>query len=141
MGYDPESHAVVLVSPVIGDNSHTATFRWSGSRWDPIVTSGPPVEEIAIDPLVHGLVACGPTTYSTAFAVQASCWQWTGTNWFPEQESVPSSPTRSVTIEAAVDDIDRAELLLIGWLVPPIPNEAQPLYVWAWDGVTWMLLA
>ena len=141
LAYDPESHGVVLVSPVIGDNSHSATFRWNGSSWDAIVTNGPPVDGIAVDALVHGLVACGPTTYSTAFAVQTSCWQWTGINWFPEQESVPSSPTRSVTIEAEVADVDRAQLLLIGWLVPPAQNQAQPLYVWAWDGVTWRLLA
>ena len=46
-----------------------------------------------------------------------------------------------MTIAAEVDDVDRAQLLMIGWLVPPVQNQAQPLYVWAWDGVTWMLLA
>lgn len=55
--------------------------------------------------------------------------------------SLPSAATRSVTIEAEVDDIDHVQLLMIGWLVPPIQNQAQPLYVWAWDGFTWMLLA
>jgi hypothetical protein len=141
MAYDTESRAVVLVSPVIGDNSHTATYRWNGSSWDAIVTSGPSVNVIAVDPLEHALVGCGASTYSTAFALNATCWQWTGRDWFPGQASLPSAANRSVTIEAEVDDVDRAQLLIIGWLVPPVQNQAQPLYVWAWDGYTWMLLA
>ena len=141
IAYDTESHAVVLISPVIGDNSHTATYRWNGASWDAIVTSGPPVDAIAFDPLAKGLVACGSASYSTALAVRASCWQWTGINWVPAQTSLPSAANRSATIEAEVDDVDRAQLLMIGWLFPPVQNEAQPLYVWAWDGFTWMLLA
>jgi hypothetical protein len=141
MAYDPASNAVVLVSPLIGDNSHSATYRWDGSSWGALVTDGPEVDGIAVDPLVHGLVACGPTTYSTAFAVHASCWQWTGMNWVPAQASLPSTSNRTATIEAEVDDVDRAQLLIIGWLVPPVQNQAQPLYVWAWDGYTWLLLA
>ena len=141
MAYDTESRAVVLVSPVIGDNSHTATYRWNGSSWDAMVTSGPSVDVIAVDPLEHALVGCGASTYSTAFALNATCWQWTGRDWVPAQASLPSAANRSVTIEAEVDDVDREQLLIIGWLVPPVQNEAQPLYVWAWDGVTWMLLA
>ena len=46
-----------------------------------------------------------------------------------------------MTVAAEVDDVDRAQLLLIGWLVPPVENQAKPVYVWAWDGVTWRLLA
>ena len=141
MAYDPGSHAVVLVSPVIGDNSHTATFRWNGSSWNAIVSSGPPVGSIAFDPLAKDLVACGSATYSTGFVLRASCWQWTGTNWLATH--VPRSPTpaRSVTIDAQVDDVDDARMLMIGWLVAPQQSGAQPLYVWAWDGVTWVLVA
>ena len=141
MAYDPASHAVVRVSPLIGDNSHSATFSWNGSSWHAIVTDGPEVDGIAVDPLGNDLEACGSSTYSTAFAVHASCWEWTGINWIPAQASLPSAATRFVTIEAEVDDVDRAQLLIIGWLVPPIQNEARPLYVWAWDGDTWTLLA
>jgi hypothetical protein len=141
MAYDPASHALVRVSPVIGDNSHSAAFSWNGSSWRLLVTDGPPVDGIAVDPLGNDLEACGASTYSAAFAVHASCWQWTGINWVPAQVSLPSAATRSVTIEAEVDDVDRAQLLVIGWLIPPVQNEAQPLYVWAWDGYTWMLLA
>ncbi len=141
MAYDPASHAVVLVSPLSGDNSHSATYRWNGSSWGALVTDGPGVDGIAVDPLVHGLVACGPTTYSAAFAVHASCWQWTSINWVPAQPSLPSTSNRSVTIDAEIDDVDRAQLLLIGWPVPPFQNQAHPLYVWAWDGYTWRLLA
>jgi hypothetical protein len=141
MAYDPASHALVLVSPMIGDNSHSATYRWNGSSWRALVTDGPPVDGFAVDPMGDDLEACGSSSYSKAFAVQASCWQWTGINWVPGQLSLPSAATLSVTIDAEVDDVDRAQLLLIGWLVPPVENEAQPLYVWAWDGFTWMLLA
>jgi hypothetical protein len=141
MAYDPASHAVVRVSPLNGDNSHSATFSWTGSSWRALVTDGPPVDGFAVDPLANNLEACGASTYSPAFAVRASCWQWTGINWIPGQASLPSTSNRTVTIEAEVDDIDRAQLLIIGWLVAPVQNQAQPLYVWAWDGVTWMLLA
>jgi hypothetical protein len=73
--------------------------------------------------------------------VQASCWEWATIGWFPLQTAVSTRSAASVTVAAEVDDIDRAQLLLIGWLVAPVQNQARPLYVWAWDGVTWMLLA
>jgi hypothetical protein len=141
MAYDPASHAVVRVSPLIGDNSHSATFTWNGSAWRALVTDGPQLDGIALDPMVNGLVACGSSTYSTFFAVNASCWQWTGRNWFPEQESVPLTANRSATIEAEIDDVDRGELLIVGWLVSPAQGAPQPLYIWTWDGIRWMLVA
>ena len=90
MAYDPASHAVVRVSPLIGDNSHSATFSLNGSSWRALVTDGPPVDGFAIDPLGNDLEACGASTYSPAFAIHASCWQWTEINWVPAQVSLPS---------------------------------------------------
>ena len=141
MAYDPPSQTVLLVTPAITNNAHSATFGWNGSSWHVLVADGPQLEGLAVDERVHGLVACGSATSSAAFAVQASCWEWATTGWFPLQTAVTSRSAASVTVAAEVDDVDRAQLLTIGWLVAPVQNQAQPLYVWAWDGVKWMLLA
>jgi len=141
MAYDPVSQTVLLVTPAIANNAHTATFSWNGSSWKVLVADGPQFDGLATDEQVNGVVACGSATSSPAFAVQANCWEWATTRWSQLQAAFPTRPATSVTIAAEVDDVDRAQLLMIGWLVPPVQNQAQPLYVWAWDGVTWTLLA
>ena len=141
MAYDPVSQTVLLVTPAIANNAHSATFGWNGSSWNVLVADGPQLDGLAADEPVNDVVACGSATSSAAFAVQANCWEWATTRWSQLQATFPTRPATSVTVAAEVDDVDRAKLLMIGWLVPPAQNEAQPLYVWAWDGVTWMLLA
>jgi hypothetical protein len=140
MTYDPVSQMVLLVTPAIGNNAHTTTFGWNGSTWHLVVTDGPQLDGLAMDTHVGRTVACGSVTSSAVFAVQASCWEWAITGWFPLQTAFSPKSATSVTVAAEVDDVDRAQLLLIGWLVPPAQNQAQPLYVWAWDGVKWRLL-
>lgn len=140
MTYDPESKAVLLISPAISDNAHSVAAEWDGSTWRVLVSVGPAVDGVALDSQVNGLVGCGSTTYSAAFAVQASCWQWTGTGWLPLQEAV--APTAAgATIAAEIDDVDHSQLLMFGWLAPNVQGTSQPVRVWAWDGVSWMLLA
>ena len=141
MAYDPSSQTVLLVTPAIANNAHSATFGWNGSSWHVLAADGPQFDGLAVDEQVHRLVACGSATSSAAFAVQASCWEWATTRWYPLQAALASTPATSVTVEAEVDDVDRAQLLMIGWLVAPVQNKAQPLYIWAWDGVKWTLLA
>ena len=141
MRYDPVSQMVLLVTPAIANNAHTATFAWNGSKWHVVVPDGPQFDGLAVDAQIGRLVACGSVTSAAAFAVQASCWEWATTSWFPLQTAFSTRPSASVTVAAEVDDVDRAQLLLIGWLVPPVENQAKPVYVWAWDGVTWRLLA
>jgi hypothetical protein len=141
MTYDPATQTVLLVTPAIANNRHTATFGWNGSTWHVLVPDGPQFDGLAVDVQLGRPVACGSATSSAAFAVQASCWEWATTGWFPLQTALSTRSVESVTVAAEVDDVDRDQLLLIGWLVPPVQNQAQPLYVWAWDSVTWRLLA
>ena len=89
---------------------------------------------------VSSLVACGSATSSTTFAVQANCWEWETTSWSQLQAAVPTRSATPVTVASVVDDLNRAQLLIIGWLVAPVSNAAEPLYVWAWDGLKWTLL-
>jgi hypothetical protein len=41
MAYDPVSQTVLLVTPAIANNAHTATFSWNGSSWKALVADGP----------------------------------------------------------------------------------------------------
>jgi hypothetical protein len=138
---DPVSRTVLLVSPVVSNQAQSVTFGWNGTTWHVLATKGPHINGIAVDPRAHGLVACGSMSYSPAFAVQARCWEWTGTSWLPMRASVPPTASRPVTIEDEVDDVDRAQILMMGWLASPLPGEPLPLRVWAWDGAAWKLLA
>ncbi len=45
-----------------------------------------------------------------------------------------------MSVAALVDNVDPAQLLVIGWIEAPLRNQAQPLYVWALEGVKWTLL-
>jgi hypothetical protein len=147
MAYDPASKTVLMVTPLVGDNAHSAAFGWNGSSWRALVSEGPELEGLAAGEEVNGLgeqvsslVACGSATSSTTFAVQANCWEWETTSWSQLQAAVPTRSATPVTVASEVDDLDRAQLLIIGWLVAPVSNAAEPLYVWAWDGLKWTLL-
>lgn len=149
MAYDPVSKTVVMVTPLVGDNEHSATFGWNGSSWHELVADGPDLDGLAAAQSVNGLgaqvndvvVACGSVTSSANFGVQTSCWEWATTGWFQLQEALTTGSGTAVTVAAEVDDVNRDQLLIIGWLVTNIPNAAEPLYVWAWDGIKWTLLA
>lgn len=148
MAYDPGSETVLMISPLVGDNAHSAVFGWNGSSWHPLLAEGPDLDGVALGEPVNGpgghvndLIACGSVTSSASFALQASCWEWETTSWSQLQAAVPTRSATPVTVAAEVDDLDRAQLLMIGWLVAPVSNAAEPLYVWAWDGIKWTLLA
>lgn len=149
MAYDPRSETVLMITPLIGDNAHSAVFGWNGSSWHPLLAQGPELDGVALGEPVNGpggqvndVVACSSVTSSATFVLQASCWEWETTRWAQLQAAIPAKVATPVTVAAEVDDMDRAQLLIIGWLAtPPVPNTAEPLYVWAWDGIKWTLLA
>ena len=132
MAYDPLSNALLLISPSTPDNQHSSTMSWNGSRWRVLISDGPEVDGIALDPQANALLACGTPTYSELFAVDADCWQWTGTGWLPIQTAVPPVPVKS-----EVADLDHARILMFGWLVPATQGQPQPVQVWSWDGTIW----
>lgn len=139
VAYDPATKTVLLVTPATANGDRSATFGWNGSTWHTLVADGPQLIGLADAVQVDGLVACGPATSSTAVAVQATCWEWASTEWYQLQEAITTAAGTPVTVAGEVDDADRGELLMIGWLVAPVPNNPQPLYVWAWDGTKWTL--
>ena len=149
MAYDPGSKTVLMITPLVGDNAHSAVFGWNGSSWHPLLAEGPELDGVVLGEPVTGpggqvndVVACSSVTSSANFVLEASCWEWETTRWSQLQTAVPTRSATPVTVAAEVDDVDRAQPLMIGWLVtPPVPNTAEPLYVWAWDGIKWTLLA
>jgi hypothetical protein len=139
VAYDPETRTVVLVAPASTNYSQSATFGWTGSSWQLLLADGPELFGLAADQQLDGLIGCGSPTSSAEFALQTSCWEWRSSLWYQLQAAVRAGPATTVTVASEVDDVDRSQLLIIGWLVAPAANEAQPLYVWAWDGVKWTL--
>jgi hypothetical protein len=147
MAYDPVSKTVLMVTPLAGDNEHSATFGWNGSSWHELVAEGPDLDGLAAAQSVNGLdeqvndavVACGSVTSSANFGVQATCWEWATIGWFQLQEALTIGSGTPVTVAAEVDDVNRGQLLIFGWLITSVPNQAEPLYVWAWDGIKWTL--
>lgn len=135
MSYDPISRSLVLVNPEPPDGTHTSTLRWTGTAWRIIVSGGPAVAGLALDPQSGGLVLVGAKTYSTAFAVQSEVWQWTGSDWIPSPGAAPP-----VAIAAEVEDVDRDQILIFGSTVSPTQGSPQPVQVWYWDGVAWVPL-
>ncbi|HVC40961.1 MAG TPA: hypothetical protein VND54_03190 [Candidatus Saccharimonadales bacterium] len=135
MSYDPVSRALLLVSPEPPDGAHSRTLRWDGSAWRVVITGGPAVGGLALDPHVGALVLFGATTYSTAFAVRADGWQWTGSDWLPLSGAAPP-----VAVEALVEDGDRSQILMFGSISSPTQGNPQPIRIWSWDSVEWVPL-
>jgi hypothetical protein len=135
MSYDPVSRTLLLVSPEPPDGAHTQTLRWDGSSWRIVVTRGPAVGGLALDPQVGALVLFGATTYSAAFAVQADVWQWRGSTWLPL-----SGAATPVAVEALVEDEDRSQILMFGSISPPTQGSPQPIRVWSWVSSEWVAL-
>jgi hypothetical protein len=140
LAYDPESRDVLLVAAAATNFEETSTFDWDGSAWHSLITNGPSLDGVAPDEEANGLVGCGSATYSPSFELQASCWEWGTSTWFQLQAAVPSRSETPMSVAALVDNVDPAQLLVIGWIEAPLRNQAQPLYVWALEGVKWTLL-
>jgi hypothetical protein len=141
MAYDPTTQSILLVSPVSPDEGDSLALSWDGLRWQVLSRTGPDIQGLALNPQIHTLLGCGIATYSAAFDVQDSCWEWTGFGWYPLQVAVPPEDSRQLMVEEEVSDPDSATILMFAWLTRAIPGQPQPLHVWSWDGEVWKLLA
>jgi hypothetical protein len=141
MAYDPVSETVLMGTPLVGDSARTPAFGWNGSSWHALLAERPEFDGLAAGESVIGLgkwvnrlVVCGSVTSSAIFAVQANCWEWESTSWSRASSRGSNQVGTPVMVAAEVDDLHRAQLLMICWLVAPVSNRAEPLYVW---GVGW----
>jgi hypothetical protein len=141
LAYDPDSHSLLLVSPISADSEKSLTLTWNGARWRLLATDAPPIEGMALDPLARVLIGCGNATYSEETNVQSSCWEWTGSAWTEIQQAVPPPDSRQVVIEVEVSDVDHDRILMFGWLISAIPGQPQPLHIWWLDDGSWTQLA
>jgi hypothetical protein len=140
MAYDPVSGALLLVTPVTPDGTNTLTLHWNGAAWRLLMSKGPELEGMAVDPQDDALLACGLAIYFGSVTVESNCWQWEGTDWAPVQVAVPPPASKQMIVEAEVTDIDHARVLMFGWLIRAIPGQPQPLHIWSWDGRQWTQL-
>jgi hypothetical protein len=140
MAYDPTTQTVLLVSIATPDNGTSIALSWGGVSWQLLNRDGPSIEGMAVNPQIHALLGCGIATYDPSLLVQNSCWEWTGFNWVPLEQSVPPPDSKQVIVEREITDVGGARVLMFGWLIRAIPGQPQPLHVWSWDGKVWLLL-
>jgi hypothetical protein len=143
MAYDPnpETRALLLVTPVTPDSAQSVARIWNGSAWRIITSTGPDVGAIAYYTPDESLLACGLTTYSESASLQSECWEWAGAQWQQQELVVPAADSKQIIIEAEVSDTNNSRLIMFGWLVRAIPGQPQPLGVWTWDGRQWLRLS
>jgi hypothetical protein len=136
MAYDPVSGSLLAEgccqtpSGSAGAERY-ATWRWDGSRWHELLPqlSPPNSTGLAIDPSRDQLVLC---SCGLVGGLVPAMWAWTGTQWVAmDTGRVPPQP------ETELDEVDRSELLVLGFAIAAGGSIAQPIEVWALSGATW----
>ncbi len=133
MAFDPVSGAMLLVSPLeppIGPG--VSTWRYDGTTWQKLAATPPAVTTgVALDPTRGHLVVCSDPTP----AGPTQLWSWTGARWGRLSRS-----DLPVQLGLEVTDLDRDEVLMLGFGASPSQQSPQPVLVWGWTGHAWQQL-
>jgi hypothetical protein len=133
MAFDPVSGTLILASPLLPPTgAGVTTWRWDGSGWRPLPSTPPAATTgLALDPVSGHLLLCSDPTAATS----AQLWSWGGAAWTQVAQS-----EFSAELGIEVSDIDRGQLLMLGFIAPASQMSPQPLHVWAWSGRAWQQL-
>lgn len=130
--------AVVLVNSGLGGMSsppstaRTKLWKWSGSTWEVIDSSGPPVRNlggVAYDSHRNVLVMFGGS-YSQNL-VYDDTWEWSPSSGWAQRNVV--GPGKRDHVKMVYDATRRRVVLHGGQAVPP----SYPAETWTWNGTTW----
>jgi len=133
MAYDPVTSSVLLVSPLLPPlGPGVSTWRYDGGGWQRLPGAPPSVTTgLALDPASGHLVVCSDPTPDA----RSLLWDWGGAGW----TQVPRSEL-PVDLGVEVSDIDRREVLMLGFAAGPTQQAPQPVLVWSWSGHAWRQL-
>jgi hypothetical protein len=147
IGFDPETHQVVLFGGLGDTGSRGDTWVWNGAYWmRPRLAVAPVTREFAsmiFDPKLHALVMVGGRSNATGPEVQPdlnATWLWTGTGWERRQTAhVPSSNELGSWLygSLAYDAVSGRAVMLTTPM--GIHFEACSAQTWTFDGTDWRL--
>jgi hypothetical protein len=148
IGFDPETHQVVMFGGLGVTGTRGDTWIWNGSYWlrprlsvAPVTRSG---ASMIFDPQLHALVMVGGGSNGTGPEVQPdlnATWLWTGTGW--ERRNTAHFPTIQFAKDAflggplAYDAVTGRVVMVTtqGY----VHFEACSTQTWTFDGTDWRL--
>jgi hypothetical protein len=148
IGFDPETHQVVMFGGLGVTGTRGDTWIWNGSYWlRPRLAVAPVTRDDAsmiFDPKLHALVMVGGGSNAAGPEVQPdlnATWLWTGTVW--ERRATAHFPTIKFTNGAflggplAYDSVTGRVVMVTtqGY----VHFEACSTQTWTFDGVDWRL--
>ena len=118
-----------------GSGDRNSTWRWDGSTWVRVATSGPTPRfgaAIAYDAIRQRVVLYGGQSGTFPnIVVFTDTWEWDGTSW---TQRATTGPTSRVHQTMAFDRA-RGRVVLYGGFNAAAQQELRD--VWEWDGTSW----
>ncbi len=123
-----------------GNDASLATWSWSGSDWQRLVTKTEPAASqsgmMTWDAASRQLIYFGGETWNSSFSNQT--WSWTGNSWL--QLRPATSPPHEVGGAMSYDPSSHVVVLFWGPPTPPARSAKASDATWQWNGKTWDLL-